>query len=183
MRGRQHHHTGPLEAAPAGGGTSVCLSLVTVPRVATVERAGLAGAVVTARDSTGEAARVAGVGPESSSTVVAATAALGRTATPEGEVTSAGAGGAGSGGVLVAHPALCGRWAPVTWATPSVAPPYKVAQRLHCHPEVQTRQSHRPVQGLEPPSQPHPSWAAPTNLVSCSFPTSTPFWNMPPQGS
>ena len=103
---RQQHHTRLFKAAPAGGGPSVCLSFVTVPRAAAVETAGPAGAVVvTATASTGETARVAREGPALLGTVVAAMAASGRTATTGAEVTSTGAREARSGGVLVAHSA------------------------------------------------------------------------------
>lgn len=95
------------------------LSLVPVPRTATVETAGLAGAglagAVVVMATTGlevtdttntDTAGVAGAGQAMLSAVVAASRG---TATDRVEVASAGAGEAGSGGVLAACGALCDR--------------------------------------------------------------------------
>lgn len=116
MAGRQQLHTGPLEVVPAGGGSSKVLSLVPVPRTATVETAGLAGAglagAVVVMATTGlevtdttntDTAGVAGAGQALLSAGVAASRG---TATDRVEVASVGAEEAGSGGVLAACGAL-----------------------------------------------------------------------------
>lgn len=115
MAGRQQLHTGPLEAVPAGGGSSAVLSFVPVPGAATVETAGLVGAgvagAVVVMATTGEVtdttntdtAGVAGAGLALLSAVVATSQ---ETAMGRADVASAGAGEAGSGGALAACGAL-----------------------------------------------------------------------------
>lgn len=102
---------------------------------------------------TGEMVRVAGLGPVLLGTVVAATAASGRTATPGAEVTSADAREARPGGMLVAHSALCGTWALVTCGSTPQGGPGCAATSRSRHARAR-----RPVcRGLQPPAQQHPS--------------------------
>lgn len=110
------------------------LSLVTVPKLAPVEMAGLAmteAAVVMATARAGETARGTGAGPAS---LRAVPAASGGTATARAEVASAGAGEAGSGGVLVERWALRGRRGLLPG--PPSAPPPRVPQREQRSPWV-----------------------------------------------
>lgn len=123
------------------------LSLVTVPKLAPVEMAGLAmteAAVVMATARTGETARGTGAGPAS---LRAVPAASGGTATARAEVASAGAGEAWSGGVLVERWALRGRRGLLP------GPPSG-----HPHPEFHRGSSAHPGSappGVAPPHSPH----------------------------
>lgn len=143
-------------SSPLSSAHSAHLSLVTVPRMATVETAGLAmteAAVVTATASTGETAGETGAGPALLRAVLAAS---GGTATARARVASAGAGEAGSGGVLVARWALCGRRGLLPGPPPGQP-----------HPKFHGGSSARP--GSAPPGVVPPQ--SPTSLQNVSPPT------------